>query len=215
MPIGRFARAVRLSVKALRHYDEEGLLRPGYVDPRTGYRYYGREQARDALMIAMLRSLELPLETVRAALAATPAELSALIARERARLAGELERRRSALRALERIAGAGKLAPYEIAVRDEPAQLVARLTNATTAESLVADSTGWVFEVMAEVERAGRPRRRRRGSAARAPSSCPLRPARSRPTAARTRSSASRTTRSSRGRRSAGTRRPARSARST
>ena len=156
MPIGRFARAVRLSVKALRHYDEEGLLRPGYVDPRTGYRYYGREQARDALMIAMLRSLELPLETVRAALAATPAALSALVARERARLAGELARRRSALRALERIAGAGKLAPYEIAVREEPAQLVARLTNATTAEDLVVDSTGWVFEVMAEVERAGR-----------------------------------------------------------
>jgi DNA-binding transcriptional MerR regulator len=156
MPIGRFARAVRLSVKALRHYDEEGLLRPGYVDPRTGYRYYGREQARDALMIAMLRSLELPLETVRAALAATPAELSALVARERARLAGVLARRRSALRALERIAGAGKLAPYEIAVRQEPAQLVARLTNATTAEDLVVDSTGWVFEVMAEVERAGR-----------------------------------------------------------
>ena len=39
LPIGRFARATRLSVKALRHYDELGLLRPAFVDPSSGYRY--------------------------------------------------------------------------------------------------------------------------------------------------------------------------------
>jgi Predicted transcriptional regulators len=51
MPIGKFARACRLSVKALRHYDEERLLRPAHVDERTGYRYYTREQVRDAVTI--------------------------------------------------------------------------------------------------------------------------------------------------------------------
>jgi DNA-binding transcriptional MerR regulator len=68
MPIGRFARAVRLSVKALRHYDDEGLLVPALVDRQTGYRYYARDQARDAVMIAMLRSLDLPLASIREAL---------------------------------------------------------------------------------------------------------------------------------------------------
>lgn len=57
MPIGKFARACRLSVKALRHYDEERLLRPAHVDERTGYRYYTREQVRDAVTIGMLRGL--------------------------------------------------------------------------------------------------------------------------------------------------------------
>jgi effector-binding domain-containing protein len=51
MPIGRFARACRLSVKALRHYDDEQLLRPAHVDERTGYRYYPPEQVRDAVTI--------------------------------------------------------------------------------------------------------------------------------------------------------------------
>jgi hypothetical protein len=56
MPIGRFARSCRLSIKALRHYDSEGLLAPAHIDPFSGYRYYARSQARDAILIAMLRS---------------------------------------------------------------------------------------------------------------------------------------------------------------
>jgi DNA-binding transcriptional MerR regulator len=157
MPIGRFARAVRLSVKALRHYDEEGLLVPALVDRQTGYRYYARDQARDAVMIAMLRSLDLPLAAIRAALGGPPRELSRVLERETERLSAELEQRRRALRSLERIARAGELAPYTIAVREEPAYLVACRTETTTAERLVEDSTAWVFAVMEEVARAGRP----------------------------------------------------------
>lgn len=157
MPIGRFARAVRLSVKALRHYDEEGLLVPAFVDRQTGYRYYARDQARDAVMIAMLRSLDLPLSAIRAALSGSPRDLSSVLARETERLGAELEQRRRALRSLERIARAGTLAPYTVEVREEPAYLVARLSGTTTAERLVEDSTAWVFEVMAEVARTGRP----------------------------------------------------------
>ena len=62
LPIGRFAKATRLSVKALRHYDELGLLRPAFVDPSSGYRYYRPAQANQAEAIRILRSLEMPLE---------------------------------------------------------------------------------------------------------------------------------------------------------
>ena len=158
MPIGRFARAVRLSVKALRHYDEEGLLVPALVDRQTGYRYYARDQARDAVMIAMLRSLDLPLASIRAALGGSPRDLEAVLARETERVSRELEQRRRALRSLERIARAGTLAPYAIAVRGEPAHLVARLTGTTTVERLVEDSTAWVFAVMEEVRARDAPR---------------------------------------------------------
>jgi DNA-binding transcriptional MerR regulator len=157
MPIGRFARAVRLSVKALRYYDEEGLLVPRLVDRQTGYRYYARDQAREAVMIAMLRSLDLPIAAIRTALGGAPRDLTRVLARETERLSAELEQRRRALRSLERIARAGDLAPYTIAVREEPAYFVARLSGTTTPERLVVDSTAWVFAVMEEVARAGRP----------------------------------------------------------
>jgi DNA-binding transcriptional MerR regulator len=42
MPIGRFARLSGLTVKALRHYDELGLIKPAFVDGWTGYRSYHR-----------------------------------------------------------------------------------------------------------------------------------------------------------------------------
>jgi DNA-binding transcriptional MerR regulator len=42
--IGDFARLGRVSVRMLRHYDTIGLLRPEYVDPNSGYRYYRADQ---------------------------------------------------------------------------------------------------------------------------------------------------------------------------
>ena len=38
LSIGEFARLTHLSVKALRHYDDLGLVVPTHVDPTTGYR---------------------------------------------------------------------------------------------------------------------------------------------------------------------------------
>ena len=64
MPIGRFARLTGLTVKALRHYDELGLLRPAAVDPETGYRSYSSAQLGRAEAIRLLRRLEVPLDDV-------------------------------------------------------------------------------------------------------------------------------------------------------
>jgi DNA-binding transcriptional MerR regulator len=69
MQIGRFAHLTGLTVKALRHYDEIGLLRPAAVDPDTGYRTYGPEQVERAETIRLLRHLEVPLDEIAALLA--------------------------------------------------------------------------------------------------------------------------------------------------
>ena len=66
LSIGRFADATGLTVKALRHYDEMGLLVPARVDPDNGYRYYDAAQIEDAVAIRRLRALELPLNEVGA-----------------------------------------------------------------------------------------------------------------------------------------------------
>jgi DNA-binding transcriptional MerR regulator len=42
--IGRFSQITRLTQKALRLYDERGLLKPSIKDPVTGYRYYALSQ---------------------------------------------------------------------------------------------------------------------------------------------------------------------------
>ncbi len=44
IPIGQFGAASRLLPKALRLYDENGLLPPARVDPDTGYRFYRLSQ---------------------------------------------------------------------------------------------------------------------------------------------------------------------------
>ncbi|MGH3323463.1 MAG: MerR family transcriptional regulator [Streptomyces sp.] len=65
LTIGAFARASRLSPKALRLYDELGLLPPARVDPTTGYRFYAPEQLEQARLVAWLRRLGMPLARIR------------------------------------------------------------------------------------------------------------------------------------------------------
>ena len=76
LPIGRFARLTGLTVKALRHYAEIGLLEPAHVDEATGYRFYALDQARRADAIRRLRELEVPLEDVRRVLDGEPGVLA-------------------------------------------------------------------------------------------------------------------------------------------
>ncbi|MEU4653252.1 MerR family transcriptional regulator [Streptomyces sp. NPDC023723] len=74
LTIGAFAKASRLSPKALRLYDELGLLVPARVDPGTGYRHYAPEQLEQARLVAWLRRLGMPLARVRAVGALPAAE---------------------------------------------------------------------------------------------------------------------------------------------
>jgi PPM family protein phosphatase len=65
LTIGEFARAARLSPKALRLYDSLGLLRPARVDEWSGYRYYAPEQLDQARLVAWLRRLGMPLARIK------------------------------------------------------------------------------------------------------------------------------------------------------
>jgi protein phosphatase len=66
MTSGAFARASGLSRKALRLYDELGLLRPAQVDPVSQYRRYDPAQLEQARLVAWLRRLGMPLASIRA-----------------------------------------------------------------------------------------------------------------------------------------------------
>ncbi|MFM9369204.1 MerR family transcriptional regulator [Streptomyces sp. Da 82-17] len=70
--IGAFAKAARLSPKALRLYDELGLLTPAHVDPATGYRRYAPGQLEQARLVAWLRRIGMPLARIRTVCALPP-----------------------------------------------------------------------------------------------------------------------------------------------
>ncbi len=101
LPIGRFARASGLTIGALRHYDEEGVLVPADVDPATGYRRYRRDQLQMARAVAALRDLELSIPAIRALLDADdPATRATILQDERVRLEARTARLQRALHRL-------------------------------------------------------------------------------------------------------------------
>ncbi|MFI7149507.1 MerR family transcriptional regulator [Nonomuraea sp. NPDC050022] len=136
LPIGQFARLTRLSVKQLRHYDEIGLLRPACVDTATGYRYYRAAQARTAMSIGLLRSLDVPLPVVGQVLAGTEGALESV----HDSLEAELARRRRTLASLERVIADG-LPATQVRIVTEPAHRVALVRERATGPADIARAT--------------------------------------------------------------------------
>ena len=63
--ITQLARLRNATTETLRHYDRIGLLKPAYVDPGTGYRYYSTEQVEVFDTIMDLRDMGLPLKEIQ------------------------------------------------------------------------------------------------------------------------------------------------------
>jgi DNA-binding transcriptional MerR regulator len=74
LTIGDFSRMTHLSVKALRHYHDVGLLEPDEIDRFSGYRYYRPDQVATAQVIRRFRDLGMPIDEVRAVLDAPDPE---------------------------------------------------------------------------------------------------------------------------------------------
>lgn len=146
--IGEFAKMCRLTVKALRHYDELGLLRPVAVDRKTGYRYYARAQAETALRIAMLRELDVPLPAIREVLEA-PSRRGDVLARERARIERNVRRAEAALAALDLVIRAPTA--HVVTMRDLPDIWVARVRGVTTSETHVDDTSALLASLLASL----------------------------------------------------------------
>ena len=118
--IGEFARRSRLSLKALRLYDERGVLVPARVDQASGYRYYDSAQLDEARLVVMLRQLQLPLAAVKELLACDPADAATRIAEHwRDAEAAHDARRDLADYLVNRLRGKRSVM-YEVATREMP-----------------------------------------------------------------------------------------------
>ena len=137
MSIGEFARLSRLSAKALRLYDELGLLPPAQVDPDSGYRWYAAGQLDNARLVASLRQIGVPLAQIQLILSLEPeaaaAQVGAYWSEAEADHAG---RRDLAGYLVNRLAGKRNVM-YEVKVRDIPARsLLCLLRHASNRQEV-------------------------------------------------------------------------------
>ncbi len=154
LPIGRFSQLTGLTAKALRHYDDVGLLRPAHVDQWTGYRWYSLAQAREAEAIRRLRGFEISLDEIAAVLH-DETLLRERLAVQRARLEGRAVETTRMLAELDRlIHGEEKLVPddkLEYAIEDVPEITLAAIRVRVPMEELpmtiprlIGETAGWV-----------------------------------------------------------------------
>ncbi len=64
--IGEFSKVSGVSIKALRHWDEMGLLKPAIVDSDSNYRYYRISQLQDVDRLYMLKMMGIPMSSLKA-----------------------------------------------------------------------------------------------------------------------------------------------------
>src|SRR5712691_3290380 len=64
LKIRDFSKLSLVSVKALRYYDERGLLKPAHVDPSTGYRFYSASQLTRLNRILAMKDMGLDLSQI-------------------------------------------------------------------------------------------------------------------------------------------------------
>jgi DNA-binding transcriptional MerR regulator len=168
--ISEFSRLSLLSPKALRLYDELGLLVPVHVDATTGYRWYAETQLDQARVVALLRRIGVPLAQIKDMLALDPASAAGKI---RDYWAGaEIEhaaQRELAGYLVDRLNGK-KSAMYEVAVRDIPARSLLSLMRRAHKDELMQlgrefSSTEW--PVAASHGSKGSPERRSRSTTTR------------------------------------------------
>jgi DNA-binding transcriptional MerR regulator len=148
LSIGDFSRMTFLTVKALRHYHDVGLLEPARIDAHTGYRFYRAEQVAPARLIRRLRDLDLPVDDVRLVLAAPDeASRNAVIVAHLDRMSRQLRETQDTVDSLRRMLSADDEIP--VSYRDEPATTVLAIRGHVDGDTVVT----WWMEAFTELHR--------------------------------------------------------------
>jgi effector-binding domain-containing protein len=156
LKIGDFSKLSQISVKALRLYDQLGLLKPAQLDHFTGYRYYSARQLPRLNRILALKDLGFSLDQIaqllddpiapapmRQLLQLKQTELQQLIEVEQARLA------RVALR-LNQIDQENSMPEYEIVIKSIAPMTVASVRDIVPNYPAIGQLCGEVDEFLAQ-----------------------------------------------------------------
>jgi len=145
--IGLFSKYSKVTVKALRFYEEEGLIEPCRVDPLTAYRYYDSRQLPRVHDIVALRQCGFSIPEIRSVLDGEDA--AALFAERRRLLAIEAMAANERLAAIdsyiESIKESGTMR-YKTVVKDLPSAIV-------YSKRMVVESYDSYFEEIPKIGR--------------------------------------------------------------
>lgn len=137
LTIGSFASLAKLSLKALRLYDQLDLLKPTYIDPESSYRYYDPAQLRDARLIRMMRQMDMPLAMIRQVLQSPPIEAERLVYEHWRLMQKRLEEARSTVQdLLIALRGEEPQMAFDVQVRTVKEQPVLSITKRVKVDGL-------------------------------------------------------------------------------
>ena len=151
LKIGDFSKLARVTVKALRYYDELGLLKPVSVDQFTGYRYYSTGQLTQLHRIVAMKDMGLSLEEISRLLEddVSIAHILDLLhvkqEEQKQKLEVETERLRRVEEWLIQVEKEGKMPDYEIVIKKIMPQKVVSIRGILPDYS----ASGQIFQKMA------------------------------------------------------------------
>ena len=149
--IGDFSRLTLLSVKALRHYHEIGLLEPVAVDPASGYRIYDVDQVPTAQVIRRLKDLGMALDDVKRVLDAPDVKSrNQAIVKHLQRMETELEQTKADVASLRRLLESPAAPEANIEFRSLAATSAIAIKETVTVEGL----DPWWVEAFGALHRA-------------------------------------------------------------
>ena len=170
LTIGELSRRSGLSPKALRLYDDSGLLRPARVDGATGYRYYRPGQLHRARLIGLLRRVGMPLADIARVLDQPSPDAGQRVRAWWAAQEAEATERRAAIDRVVRLLadqdqpgratatpalGTEDLTGFRVRVRTDPPLTVAAVTSSVDQHELLAVINASVIDLRTHVERSG------------------------------------------------------------
>jgi DNA-binding transcriptional MerR regulator len=150
LTIGEFSKMTYLSVKALRHYHEVGLLEPVEVDASSGYRRYGAGQVATAQAIRRFRDLDLPIEDIRQVLGAPDAAArNRVLVEHLDRMHEQLARTQASVASLQQLLTGDPRPAADVELRHLPAAPVLAARRVVGSD----DSAGWLDATLADLHR--------------------------------------------------------------
>ena len=147
LTIGAFSRRARLSLKALRLYDEMALVTPALVDPQNGYRYYREDQLEVARLIGLLRRLEMPLAQIAEVISLDGMAAVKSIGAYWQGVETDVRTKRKLVRYLTGYLTGKGVNMFEVSTRQIPEQQVASIERRVQ----VGDLPGFIREAMGSV----------------------------------------------------------------
>lgn len=131
--ISEFSRITKITVKALRYYDEEMILSPSHRDENNSYRYYDENDFHKAQLIGFLRDLGFSIAEIKEVLSCceNKADLSYYLMEKREQIKRNMEKEHALIKKINsniQPQGATENTwDYNVEIKEFPAVLVATI----------------------------------------------------------------------------------------